>query len=959
MKHILLVFFLSISPYLLKAQYYVLGDDPSGIHWKEINTENFQVIYPASFEIKAMRMAYYLNKTYSFASKSLHHRPGKISVLLHTSTVRSNGFVAWAPARMELFTTPHQEIYAQDWLEQLAIHEFRHVVQIDKIDSELPQIFRIILGEQAAAIITGIYLPFWFLEGDAVTTETALSHSGRGRVPSFEMELKAQCLEKGIYDYDKAYLGSFKDYIPDYYQLGYQLVAGVRSRYGTESWAKVLSFVARNPLSINAFSKGLKSVTGMSHPVLYDTIFSALRTNWKIKDSSLKTTDYVSITKEQRGYNSYRYPFQINDSTIFCVKYSMDDVTRFIKIGPKGEEKRLFTPGNLFEESITYAHDMVVWIEPKLDLRWTHREFSYLRILNLKTGKVLEKRFQEKIYAPCLSEDGLHLIAVKIDNDNRSSFVFLSVKNLAIDKEVKVSNDLFIMTPSWGENGNELFAVVLGNKGKTLAKIDALTGEITNLLPFTYNEYGRPVQQGNLLFYTSSIDGSDNVYTLNLKDNVNSVISTSRFGVKDVHPDSKGTGLIYSNYTANGYKIVKTPLRPLLIKALADTLKTHTYELADQLTAQENTVVEFSAKDTTLYHPENYSKIEHLFNFHSWAPAHIDLSSETIRPGVSLMSQNKLSTAITQLGYDYSTINKTGKWVAEFDYTGLFPVIKLKSDYGRERSSYYQIDAYINNLSHAVRRDTQQINFSYNILNINGIINIPLNLSHGKWNRLLQPEFQIGNRKIWQDQTTPINNSSKTWLTYRLYFHNLLQTGLRDIQPAIGQITDLNYHYSPSKDSNPSPIWSAEETIYLPGIVRHHGLRFYGGFQHKLTSASSLSDYISYPRGYTNLLNNQLFCIKSDYVFPLFYPDWSLGRLSYFKRVSLRLFYDQAWATVPLTNQRGEYKYQFSSAGGELISDCNFLRLYVPAKIGLRISNLIEQKKIIFEFLLAINFSAL
>ena len=49
------------------------------------------------------------------------------------------------------------------------------------------------------------------------------------------------------------------------------------------------------------------------------------------------------------------------------------------------------------------------------------------------------------------------------------------------------------------------------------------------------------------------------------------------------------------------------------------------------------------------------------------------------------MSQNKLSTTITQLGYDYSTANKTGKWVAKFDYTGIFPVLKLNVDYGRER----------------------------------------------------------------------------------------------------------------------------------------------------------------------------------------------------------------------------------------------------------------------------------
>src|ERR1035437_9985578 len=253
MKQYLLIFLLAFLPYMLAAQYYSVGEDPSGIHWQQINTTNFQIIYPADFETKAQRLASILEKVYLFDGKSLQHQPRKISVILHTSTVRSNGFAAWAPARVELFTTPDQEIYAQDWLEQLAIHEFKHVVQIDKIGSELPSIFKVILGEQAAAIAIGAYLPFWFLEGDAVATETALSHSGRGRVPSFEMELKAQSVEKGFFSYDKAYLGSYKDYIPDYYQMGYQLVAGISIKYGAESWSKVLSHVARKPLSINVY----------------------------------------------------------------------------------------------------------------------------------------------------------------------------------------------------------------------------------------------------------------------------------------------------------------------------------------------------------------------------------------------------------------------------------------------------------------------------------------------------------------------------------------------------------------------------------------------------------------------------------------------------------------------------------------------------------------------------------
>ena len=960
MKQYLIFVFLSFLFYTAEAQYYSVGEDPSGIRWRQINTANFQIIYPSDFESKAQRMASVLEKAYLFAGKSLQHQPQKISVILHTSTVYSNGFAAWAPARVELFTTPHQEIYAQDWLEQLALHEYRHVVQIDKIGSELPKIFKIILGEQAAALAIGAYLPFWFLEGDAVATETALSRSGRGRVPSFEMELKAQSVEKGFFSYDKAYLGSYKDYIPDYYQLGYQIVAGVRSKYGVNSWSEVLNYVAHNPLSINAFSKGLKNVTGKNQSQLYKTIFTDLKESWTLKDKVLKKTEFETITRPQTGYVSYKYPYQVNDSTIFAVKYSLDRLTKFVLIGSKGEEKSLFTPGELFEESITYGQRKVFWIESKPDIRWTHRQFSQLRILNLDNGMVTERNYADKIFAPCLSADGSSLAAVKVDKNNQCSIVFVNPQTGKIIKELHLSEDLFVITPSWAENGQELLAVVLNNKGKSLAAINTKNGTISYLLPFSFNELMRPVQRGNFVYYTNTIDGIADLYAFNMSEKVNYRITSSRFGVRDVQTSSDGKYLIYSNYTSDGFKVVKTALNKLDFK-VADPTSPHHYDLADQLSSQEKGIPDFSASDTTTYSSRRYSKLANLFNFHSWAPVHIDSETEEVRPGVSLLSQNKLSTAITQLGYDYSTANQTGKWVAKFDYTGLFPILKLNADYGNESSYYYQINNHTNSSGQIIGKDTQEVKFSYKIFDIKGIVSLPLNLSHGKMSRLIQPEFQAGYTRIWQGAQAPSNffSGSIIPLTYRLYAHNLLKLGQRDMQPAIGQILDVHYRHSPFGDRDYGSIWSAEGLLYFPGFVRHHGFRIYGGFQEKKISSSSFSDLVSYPRGYPNLYNNQLFSLRSDYLLPLFYPDWSLGKLSYFKRISLRIFYDQAWATVPIQNHTNEYHTSFSSAGAELMADCNILRLIVPSVIGVRTSYLTNQKELKFEFVFSVNLSAL
>ena len=176
MKKILfLIVFCNIA-ILSNAQYFQTGQDPASIKWRQINTENFQIIYPDYYETQAYRLARVLEEVYKYGAYSLNYNPNKFSIILHTQTVNSNGLVAWAPKRSEFYTTPHQGIYPQDWLEQLAIHEFRHMVQVDKLNSELPGLIKAIFGEQITALIFGTYLPWWFIEGDAVVLETALSN---------------------------------------------------------------------------------------------------------------------------------------------------------------------------------------------------------------------------------------------------------------------------------------------------------------------------------------------------------------------------------------------------------------------------------------------------------------------------------------------------------------------------------------------------------------------------------------------------------------------------------------------------------------------------------------------------------------------------------------------------------------------------------------------------------------
>ncbi|MBW8323925.1 MAG: hypothetical protein K0M50_04090, partial [Prolixibacteraceae bacterium] len=87
MKNILvLILLVNLQISFAKAQYFQTGQDPSQIQWRQINTSNFQVIYPEEFEKQAQRITFVLEKVYNYGTKSLDFRPRKISVVLHTRT---------------------------------------------------------------------------------------------------------------------------------------------------------------------------------------------------------------------------------------------------------------------------------------------------------------------------------------------------------------------------------------------------------------------------------------------------------------------------------------------------------------------------------------------------------------------------------------------------------------------------------------------------------------------------------------------------------------------------------------------------------------------------------------------------------------------------------------------------------------------------------------------------------
>ena len=111
------------------------GNDPGRLRWSTFRTGDYQLIYPRGLDSLAtvygtllQQYSVPLSASSGFRPNEMFHQP--MPVILHPYAGISNGMVAWAPRRMDIFTLPDVSgLTPVPWAKLLAIHEGRHVAQ--------------------------------------------------------------------------------------------------------------------------------------------------------------------------------------------------------------------------------------------------------------------------------------------------------------------------------------------------------------------------------------------------------------------------------------------------------------------------------------------------------------------------------------------------------------------------------------------------------------------------------------------------------------------------------------------------------------------------------------------------------------------------------------------------------------------------------------------------------------
>ena len=162
LKRLALAVLLTLVHLGAKAQFYSVGDDRFS-RWYSIESENYKVIYPLGLDSLAREYARELERFRRPVGLTSGYLPGekirgRMPVVLHPHNAVSNGSVAWAPKRMDAFTIP--QIYgseAHPWITQLAVHESRHISQMQFGLDSTQGVIGWFLGEMWNGLTAAIY----------------------------------------------------------------------------------------------------------------------------------------------------------------------------------------------------------------------------------------------------------------------------------------------------------------------------------------------------------------------------------------------------------------------------------------------------------------------------------------------------------------------------------------------------------------------------------------------------------------------------------------------------------------------------------------------------------------------------------------------------------------------------------------------------------------------------------
>lgn len=942
---VLALVFAGAVPQRAGAQYYSWGAD-APMRWSRMHTPEQRIIVPDTALGLAGRMRCYMDAVRPVIGYGFTHGPLPVQVVMHPQNAQANGMVMFMPLRMEILSMPAVESYSMPWLKQLAAHEYRHAVQYSNLDRGVVRVLSRILGQQGAMVGLAL-MPLWALEGDAVMMETSASSFGRALQPSFTLGYRAMGrvgrdagAARDRRNVDKWFCGSYLEYIPDHYQLGYQLNAYAYERYGENIWNRTARYAARNPYTIATTHFAFKKYYDTSVTKLFRETFDDLQRFWESLPA--EESSAVPLTQlPERTPTTYRWPMPLGDTAVLAWKSDYARASRFVAIDRRtGAERHVAYTGSLSTRPAIEG-DRVVWTEYRRSLLFDERVLSVAAEMHLSAPRPRARTLRSgMLLYPAFGDGTLGWIAYAPDGSYRFEDERGSVWPVPAGCEIHGL--------AWDDATRGWYVLTTDDDGMGIARID--DQGLHPVRPAAYVTLSDLRAEGGRLYFGSIASGKDEAHCFDLAEGREYRLTTSAYG--SFAPAPAGDRLLVTTYDRRGYSVASQRL---------DTLR---FEVAPSR-IPENRVNPPRAKwptillDTVRFAPDDslaraastsvrrYRKGFTLFNPHSWAPisfdpfAAIEEFELDAQAGVTLLSQNLLSSTDAFASYGWSRAGGS-RYRAAIRYAGLGVRLEGNITYGGGDQLVYTFTASDPETQEPYTPMPSGPRRRYLSAGLNA--SLPLYFQRGYHTRqlTLSAQWNYSNGLVAQYDRIERGEEGIANLTeigfdeglhklvFGVSFSDQVLRAVRDLAPRWGYTLRASYTLNPTND-NFTQLLSLYGRVLLPGAARHHSLSVEANYQAtpggvRFGQGNAPLSYRStqlIPHGFTSasILANDYVALSANYRLPLGYPDGGIPTLLYFKRISLYAGGDYAQF------RSGGAQRRIWAVGGSLAFDFNFARV--------------------------------
>lgn len=899
----------------LRAQYVLESHESTSFTRRQLAVGPMRVIYRAGADSLARVVARW-TALYKQPTALSPQRDRLFPIIMWGQTVIPNGMVAWTPSRMELYPlSGGEERTPVPWLQHLVSHEIRHYAQMEGLDRKFIRALYYLFGQQNMGV-GGLVAPPWFLEGDAIHSESKYTLFGRAHSAEHLQAYRADLLDGQELCYDQYRFGSWRYNVPNHYSFGTMVVEYSTARYGETLWPRVLEYSAKYPILLNPFKFALRKYVGRNSVGLFhDAMFSA--------DSIfIASTEYGErpVPVARGAFFSEREPWMPDSSGIRYVwRYDKGHTLAFYRVDTAGGARRvLFRPGAKLGMS-RYGDSCALWIEAVRHPRWGDVVWGDVYSFSLSTGKRERVTRRQRLLSPVPLRGDSTFAAIALASNGSNYVVRYSLSDGRALDTALLPRPVELRELARGRGSDEVLVRGVDARGMYVVSYDWRAKRADTLLGPVVLDVGSLTSSDGGFFFTLSHNGRQQPFFAR-RDARGAVdrfyrVAMRNHGVDDLHA-ARGGGLDYSEYTVNGYRARRAfslDLRPLDSLPQAQTL----FPLD-----QENVLgaAARSADEPLASRP--YHPLLHSVRVHSWTPFYFNpfdgaggLSG--VHLGAAITSQNTTGSLAFSLGYFYNDrhgASLTAVW------QGWWPVITANVTYGGDlrRTMYGSKTLYG---PHSVAASLSA--------------GVPLFFRRGAVALNVRPHLSFSFRNdAVRDSSTGQQTDGFFYAGYGMSFSALRIQAQRDLYPRYGVRVHVNGRSTVRPAMLVGPFVEGGGTVYVPGVAVNHSLRL-SGYAAKSFRASYVSVFTMPVRGLAynfpteDLQATSGWSAAVDYAFPLGYPDWSFLGCLYVQRFYANLAFSYTRYVLPTGAAQQKRAFYL-----DLVSNLHLFRFGMALTVG-------------------------